>query len=109
TAAECVALFRQLMIGIPHIGSKTTTTAQGTARSNIMRNLDRLKGRNLACWCSLDAPCHGDVLLVLAAGGVAALGRADAAPQRVADPRLEGTSCRHSIASLTIRGPFEGP
>jgi hypothetical protein len=22
-----------------------------------------LRGKNLACWCPLDAPCHGDVLL----------------------------------------------
>ena len=25
-----------------------------------------LKGRNLACWCSLDGPCHADVLIELA-------------------------------------------
>ena len=25
-----------------------------------------LHGKNLACFCSLDAPCHGDVLLELA-------------------------------------------
>jgi len=25
-----------------------------------------LAGRNLACWCSLDRPCHADVLLGLA-------------------------------------------
>jgi len=25
-----------------------------------------LRGKNLACWCSLDAPCHADVLLELA-------------------------------------------
>jgi hypothetical protein len=22
-----------------------------------------LKGKDLACWCSLDKPCHADVLL----------------------------------------------
>jgi hypothetical protein len=27
-----------------------------------------LQGRDLACWCRLDAPCHGDVLLAVAAG-----------------------------------------
>ena len=27
-----------------------------------------LRGRDLACWCPLDAPCHGDVLLELANG-----------------------------------------
>jgi hypothetical protein len=25
--------------------------------------LDALRWHNLACWCPLDAPCHGDVLL----------------------------------------------
>jgi hypothetical protein len=25
--------------------------------------LSELKGRDLACWCPLDAPCHADVLL----------------------------------------------
>lgn len=25
-----------------------------------------LKGKNLACWCPLDRPCHGDVLLEIA-------------------------------------------
>lgn len=28
--------------------------------------LEPLRGKNLACWCPLDAPCHGDVLLDLA-------------------------------------------
>lgn len=26
----------------------------------------KLRGKNLACWCALDAPCHADVLLELA-------------------------------------------
>lgn len=25
-----------------------------------------LRGKDLACWCALDAPCHADVLLELA-------------------------------------------
>lgn len=24
---------------------------------------EELRGKNLACWCPLDAPCHADVLL----------------------------------------------
>lgn len=28
-----------------------------------------LGGRDLACWCPLDQPCHADVLLELANGG----------------------------------------
>lgn len=27
-----------------------------------------LKGKNLACWCPLDQPCHADVLLEIANG-----------------------------------------
>jgi hypothetical protein len=29
---------------------------------------DDLKGKNLACWCSLDKGCHADILLELANG-----------------------------------------
>lgn len=28
--------------------------------------ITRLRGKNLACWCRLDQPCHADVLLELA-------------------------------------------
>lgn len=30
-----------------------------------------LRGRNLACWCPLDQPCHADVLLDIANNGAA--------------------------------------
>ena len=29
-------------------------------------DLSELKGKNLACWCPQDQPCHADVLLELA-------------------------------------------
>lgn len=29
-------------------------------------DLEPLRGKNLACFCALDAPCHADVLLELA-------------------------------------------
>jgi len=45
--AEVVALFRERAVdGLP--------------------SLAPLRGKNLACWCALDQPCHADVLLVLA-------------------------------------------
>ncbi len=28
--------------------------------------LEELRGKDLACWCALDQPCHADVLLELA-------------------------------------------
>jgi hypothetical protein len=32
----------------------------------LARDLPELRGKNLACWCKPDAPCHADVLLELA-------------------------------------------
>jgi hypothetical protein len=36
------------------------------ARDFVLRHLHLLRGKRLACWCALDAPCHADVLLQLA-------------------------------------------
>jgi hypothetical protein len=33
------------------------------------RWLDPLRGKNLACWCGPDQPCHADILLELANKG----------------------------------------
>jgi hypothetical protein len=49
-AAQAVALFRDWAIA-PY-GSVPDPT--------------ELRGKNLACWCPLDQPCHADVLLELA-------------------------------------------
>jgi len=27
------------------------------------RGIEKLRGKNLACWCPVGAPCHGDLLL----------------------------------------------
>lgn len=35
-------------------------------RLRVVQELPNLAGRNLMCWCALDKPCHGDVLLELA-------------------------------------------
>lgn len=34
--------------------------------SEIRRRLSELRGKDLACWCKPDMPCHADVLLELA-------------------------------------------
>lgn len=31
----------------------------------INEHLDELRGKDLACWCALDCPCHADVLIEL--------------------------------------------
>jgi len=35
-------------------------------RARIFDGLPELRGRDLACWCPLDQPCHADTLLEIA-------------------------------------------
>lgn len=53
----------------------TSHREQATAQAEAFPNyFEPLRGKNLACWCPLDKPCHADVLLELAnrpKGGVA--------------------------------------
>lgn len=37
-----------------------------TRKAAILQSLTSLRGKNLACFCPLDQPCHADVLLELA-------------------------------------------
>ena len=41
-----------------------TSTSPGAALAERARS--ELRGKNLACWCSLDGPCHANVLLEIA-------------------------------------------
>lgn len=49
-AATAVRLFEQLLARGYH------------------KDFSELRGKNLACWCALDKPCHADVLLKIANG-----------------------------------------
>ena len=53
-AADAVLAYRQMV---------TTGVTTGAWRRQM---LSELAGKNLACWCALDAPCHADVLLDIA-------------------------------------------
>lgn len=35
----------------------------------LLDRIEELRGRDLVCWCPLDAPCHADVLLEIANRG----------------------------------------
>jgi hypothetical protein len=52
--AEAIELYREHL----HANPQLVTAARGL-----------LAGRDLACWCPLDLPCHADVLLRIANGG----------------------------------------
>lgn len=49
---EAVHLFHEHVVGLMESGTGYP--------------LRELRGKNLACWCPLDQPCHADVLLELA-------------------------------------------
>jgi len=56
-AAECVRKFRADWVwGLEHPLGRLVLTS----------TLDKLRGKDLACWCRLDQPCHADVLIELA-------------------------------------------
>lgn len=69
TAAECIFLYRALAQGYLCITKPAVTVkAQETARAAMVDAKQTLKGKDLACWCRLDQPCHADVLLEIANG-----------------------------------------
>jgi hypothetical protein len=37
-----------------------------TLRNDLLMALPSIRGKNLACWCPINGPCHADVLLELA-------------------------------------------
>ena len=43
-----------------------TLTERADKQDFIRQIRSELRGKNLACWCPLDHPCHADVLLEIA-------------------------------------------
>ena len=62
TRAECIEKYRRFVVA----KAKTTRPDVLASRTLVSAHVGDLKGKNLACWCPLDGPCHGDVLLELA-------------------------------------------
>jgi hypothetical protein len=66
--AYCVQLFNYLMAGFVCMCDVPTPDEQMAYRKMLAENIGELRGKNLACWCPLDASCHADVLLRIANG-----------------------------------------
>jgi hypothetical protein len=64
TQEYVVKLFGHMLAGYI-CGSATNPSVeeQEAYRAMVTRDRSELKGKNLACWCSLGKPCHADVLL----------------------------------------------
>ena len=54
TPEQAVSLFRSLLI------------KQAAVHDSTVDMIVELRGKNLACWCALNQPCHADVLLEFA-------------------------------------------
>jgi len=66
TRAECVHLFALLGAGLVCLSCKAEIEPQQRTIALINAGLDDLRGHDVACWCTLDGPCHGDIWLALA-------------------------------------------
>lgn len=55
--SDCIRLYRVMI-----------ERAADDEGETLSEYLAELRGHDLACWCSLDEPCHADVLLELANG-----------------------------------------
>ena len=84
TRPQCVSALASLSAGFINLGtSQVTIDAQLALWGHIHAVRDRFAGRDVACWCSLDGPCHGDVYLHLWNGGsIADLARFAVEPPR---------------------------
>ena len=71
TRAECVDYYKTLLAGLICLTCFPSINDQRQSLRWVAKNINNLKGKNLACWCRLDGkPCHADVLLRLANGSV---------------------------------------
>jgi len=67
TREQCVELFQRLCDGYLCISlGGDVCHAQKAFVAYAKTNREKLRGKNLACWCPLNKPCHADVLLQIA-------------------------------------------
>lgn len=63
-AGDCVDYYRRYVLGeLPELAGRMYLTDRA---AELRRRLPELTGRDLLCWCPLEARCHVDVLLELA-------------------------------------------
>lgn len=66
-AAEAVIRFRAAVLGFESNGSFCAPDAHPESIiGRIIADAHELRGKDLACWCPPDQPCHAEVLLELA-------------------------------------------
>jgi len=63
-AAECVRLYKEYVIPYNHKDGTLEDYYKSEAIIKIIK--EKLRGKNLACFCKISQPCHADVLLDIA-------------------------------------------
>jgi len=66
TPADALRLYSCDLMPYKHKAPTNTLHHFLLSIANIEEIKCSLKGKNLACWCDLDKPCHADVLLSIA-------------------------------------------
>lgn len=64
--AFAVVVFEEWLAEGELAGAEGVGPEMERRRQDILDGLAELRGRDLACWCPLNQPCHADVLLALA-------------------------------------------
>lgn len=65
-ADRCVHKYVNWLLPYRHFGETATMEHFCISQANLERIQRELKGKDLACFCPLDQPCHANVLLELA-------------------------------------------
>ena len=65
-AAECVHLYARMLGGCYAVVDGLSVSDLRERARWIREHLAEIRGRDLACWCRLDKPCHADVLMEVA-------------------------------------------
>ncbi len=60
--AQCIELYERFVTA----DAPTERADVLAARRVVQSSLAEIAGKNLACWCPQEGPCHGDILLRLA-------------------------------------------
>ena len=66
-AKECVRKYAESLTPYRHYGQNSSMDKLCLSLANI-EWIEGLRGKNLACWCPLNQPCHADILLEIANG-----------------------------------------
>lgn len=67
-AREVVARYAKMVNPYRHHGPTSTLDCFFLSVAQMQDIQTNLRGKNLACWCALDQPCHADVLISIANG-----------------------------------------